>query len=108
MSASRRLQLLDWAQNSGSWIIEDDYDSEFRYESNPIPSLHGNNRPFRRQFAPCASLYAHLTQEWVEYSIDLEDANLTYLIGGFAWTARKELNPNGVTFYLDEIRFERQ
>src|SRR5271169_341042 len=33
MSASRRLQLVDWAQTSGSWIIEDDYDSEFRYES---------------------------------------------------------------------------
>jgi GntR family transcriptional regulator/MocR family aminotransferase len=41
MSASRRLQLLDWAQSSGSWIIEDDYDSEYRYGSMPIASLHG-------------------------------------------------------------------
>jgi len=41
MSASRRLQLLDWAQKTGSWIIEDDYDSEYRYESSPIASLHG-------------------------------------------------------------------
>ena len=41
MSASRRLQLLDWAQTSGSWIIEDDYDSEYRYESLPIASLQG-------------------------------------------------------------------
>jgi GntR family transcriptional regulator / MocR family aminotransferase len=41
MSASRRLQLLDWAQNTGSWIIEDDYDSEYRYESSPIASLQG-------------------------------------------------------------------
>lgn len=41
MSASRRLQLLDWAENSGSWIIEDDYDSEYRYESMPIASLQG-------------------------------------------------------------------
>jgi GntR family transcriptional regulator / MocR family aminotransferase len=41
MSASRRLQLLDWAQDSGSWIIEDDYDSEYRYGSMPIPSLQG-------------------------------------------------------------------
>ena len=41
MSASRRLQLLDWAQNMGSWIIEDDYDSEYRYESMPIASLQG-------------------------------------------------------------------
>jgi len=41
MSASRRLQLLDWAERSGSWIIEDDYDSEYRYESMPIASLQG-------------------------------------------------------------------
>ena len=41
MSASRRLQLLDWAQSSESWVIEDDYDSEYRYESMPIASLQG-------------------------------------------------------------------
>ncbi len=41
MSASRRLHLLNWAQSSGAWIIEDDYDSEYRYESLPIASLQG-------------------------------------------------------------------
>jgi GntR family transcriptional regulator/MocR family aminotransferase len=41
MSASRRLRLLDWAQSSGSWIIEDDYDSEFRYQSMPVAALQG-------------------------------------------------------------------
>ncbi len=41
MSASRRLQLLEWAQSAGSWIIEDDYDSEYRYDSKPIASLQG-------------------------------------------------------------------
>jgi GntR family transcriptional regulator / MocR family aminotransferase len=41
MSASRRLQLLDWAYGSGAWIIEDDYDSEYRYGSMPIASLQG-------------------------------------------------------------------
>ncbi len=41
MSAARRLQLLEWAAETGSWIIEDDYDSEFRYESAPIASLQG-------------------------------------------------------------------
>lgn len=41
MTAARRLQLLNWAQESGSWIIEDDYDSEYRFESMPIPSLQG-------------------------------------------------------------------
>ncbi len=41
MSVARRMQLLDWAQSSGSWIIEDDYDSEYRYEGTLIPSLQG-------------------------------------------------------------------
>lgn len=41
MSASRRFQILDWAQRSGSWVIEDDYDSEYRYGSMPIASLQG-------------------------------------------------------------------
>jgi GntR family transcriptional regulator / MocR family aminotransferase len=44
MSASRRLQLLHWAQSTGSWIIEDDYDSEYRYEGAPIASLQGLDR----------------------------------------------------------------
>jgi len=41
MSAARRLQLLNWAQSSGAWVVEDDYDSEFRYESQPVASLQG-------------------------------------------------------------------
>lgn len=47
MSASRRLQLLDWAQKYGSWIIEDDYDSEYRYQDLPISSLQGLDRNSR-------------------------------------------------------------
>jgi GntR family transcriptional regulator/MocR family aminotransferase len=41
MSVSRRLHILNWAQSSGAWIIEDDYDSEYRYESRPVASLQG-------------------------------------------------------------------
>jgi GntR family transcriptional regulator/MocR family aminotransferase len=39
MSASRRMLLLNWAAHHGAWIIEDDYDSEFRFGAHPIPSL---------------------------------------------------------------------
>jgi GntR family transcriptional regulator / MocR family aminotransferase len=41
MSASRRMQLLNWASRSGAWIIEDDYDSEYRFGVRPIGSLQG-------------------------------------------------------------------
>ncbi len=47
LTASRRLQLLDWAERSGAWILEDDYDSEYRYESQPISSLQGLDRDSR-------------------------------------------------------------
>ncbi|MDT0123076.1 PLP-dependent aminotransferase family protein [Paenibacillus sp. RRE4] len=39
LSISRRLQLLDYARNAGAYIIEDDYDSEFRYGGMPIHAL---------------------------------------------------------------------
>ena len=41
MSAARRMSLLKWAVRSGSWLIEDDYDSEYRFGSRPIASLQG-------------------------------------------------------------------
>jgi len=41
MSLARRLELLDWARRSGAWIIEDDYDSEYRYASRPLGALQG-------------------------------------------------------------------
>ncbi len=41
MSASRRLALLDWAERRGAWLLEDDYDSEYRYVSRPLGALQG-------------------------------------------------------------------
>jgi GntR family transcriptional regulator/MocR family aminotransferase len=41
MTAPRRLQLLAWARRAGAWILEDDYDSEYRYDNQPIASLQG-------------------------------------------------------------------
>jgi GntR family transcriptional regulator/MocR family aminotransferase len=38
---SRRLALLRWAGRARAWIVEDDYDSEFRFGAHPIPCLHG-------------------------------------------------------------------
>ena len=39
LSLSRRLELLAWAAKTGAWIVEDDYDSEFRYRGHPLPAL---------------------------------------------------------------------
>src|SRR5262245_29718783 len=47
MSAGRRLQLLDFARERGCWIVEDDYDSEYRYGNLPIAALQGLDRDSR-------------------------------------------------------------
>jgi GntR family transcriptional regulator/MocR family aminotransferase len=41
MSLSRRLALLAFAQRTGAWILEDDYDSEYRYSGRPLAALQG-------------------------------------------------------------------
>jgi GntR family transcriptional regulator/MocR family aminotransferase len=44
MSIERRLELLAWASEAGAFIIEDDYDSEYRFEGRPVPALQGLDR----------------------------------------------------------------
>ncbi|MGO8948836.1 MAG: PLP-dependent aminotransferase family protein [Ktedonobacterales bacterium] len=41
MSLRRRLTLLDWARDVGAWILEDDYDSEYRFSGRPLEALQG-------------------------------------------------------------------
>jgi GntR family transcriptional regulator/MocR family aminotransferase len=43
MSPRRRLALLEWARAAGAWIVEDDYDSEFRYVGRPLAALQGED-----------------------------------------------------------------
>jgi GntR family transcriptional regulator/MocR family aminotransferase len=40
LSGARREALLNWAESAGAWVIEDDYDSYFRYSGRPLPALH--------------------------------------------------------------------
>ena len=47
MPLERRLSLLAWAARSGSWVIEDDYVSEFRYEGHPLEALQSLDRDGR-------------------------------------------------------------
>lgn len=47
LSLPRRRQVLDWAARQAAWIIEDDYDSEFRYQGKPLPPLKSLDAPQR-------------------------------------------------------------
>ena len=75
MSASRRLRLLDWAQSSGSWIIEDDYDSEYRYQSMPVAALQGLDANARVIYIGTFSkvLFPSLRLGYVVIPLDLVD-----------------------------------
>jgi GntR family transcriptional regulator/MocR family aminotransferase len=75
MSASRRLQLLEWAHQSGAWIIEDDYDSEYRYDSMPIASLQGLDSNSRVIYIGTFSktLFPSLRLGYIVMPLDLVD-----------------------------------
>jgi len=47
-----------------------------------------------------------LTKEWKQYEIDLTGKDLSYISGGFCWSTNLDVNPDGCTFYLDDIRYE--
>jgi GntR family transcriptional regulator/MocR family aminotransferase len=57
MSAPRRLALLAWARSANAWIVEDDYDSEFRYSGRPLPCLQGLDAQSRGAHEPARVLY---------------------------------------------------
>ena len=41
LTPARRLALAEWATTTGGWIVEDDYDAEFRYDRAPLAALQG-------------------------------------------------------------------
>ena len=47
MSLSRRLALLEWSRETHAWIVEDDYDSEYRFSGRPVEALQGLDRTGR-------------------------------------------------------------
>lgn len=47
-----------------------------------------------------------LNAEWTQYEIDLTDKDLSSISGGFCWATNVDVNPDGLTFYLDDIRYE--
>jgi hypothetical protein len=47
-----------------------------------------------------------LSKEWRKYTVGLANRDLHHIIGGFCWSANRDSNPDGLTFYLDDIRYE--
>lgn len=72
LSLARRHQILEWAERSRSWIIEDDYDSEFRYHGKPLPALKSLDAPQRVIYAGTfsKSLFPALRCAWLVVPVE--------------------------------------
>lgn len=82
-----------WAKGGSNCTIE--------FLVGGIGGPYGDSLVFKR------NKLIKLTERWQEYLIDLSDANLTYIIGGFGWVSNWQQVPAGCTFLLDDIRFEK-
>ncbi|MCP4649183.1 MAG: hypothetical protein GY853_03760 [PVC group bacterium] len=77
----------------------------------------GNERILEFKFGGIGGTYADsdsmgigpidVTTEWQQYTIDLTDTDLSYIIGGFCWSTNADANPDGCVFYLDDIQYEK-
>ena len=107
MSLPRRLQLLDWARTQGSWIIEDDYDSEYRYESRPIPSLQGLDTDARVIYVGTFSkvLFPSLRTGYMVVPTDLLDRFIA--VRQTIDVSQPDLNQAILAEFIDEGHFAR-
>ena len=76
LSLPRRLELLRWAASRGGWVVEDDYDGEFRYSGGPLPSLQGLDKKGRVLYLGTfsKSLFPALRLGYLVVPDDLVDA----------------------------------
>lgn len=65
-------------------------------------------KPYPDSDRKASTGWVRLTKSWREYSIDLRDRDLSYVLGGFGWVTNAVVNGNrDVVFYLDEIRYDK-
>lgn len=76
MTLARRLALLEWASRAGAWVLEDDYDSEYRYAGRPLAALQGLDREGRVIYLGTFSkvLFPSLRMGYMVVPRDLVDA----------------------------------
>ncbi len=77
-------------------------DCRIEFKVGGINEKYGDSLKYAR------SKTAKLTNNWKEYEIDLREADLSHIIGGFCWATNWDTNPDGAIFYLDDIRFEKK
>ena len=92
LTGATRLSFWAKGQNGGEVIA---------FKAGGLWGSHGDSLQPAAATGPLA-----LATEWRQYSIDLRGQDLSQIIGGFAWVANRCSNPQGATFYLDDIAYE--
>lgn len=107
MSLGRRLELLEWARTTGAWILEDDYDSEFRYVSRPLTALAGLDEGERVIYCGTLSkvLFPGLRLGYVVVPVQLVDAFAAARL--VADTHRATFEQVVLAEFIEEGHFER-
>jgi GntR family transcriptional regulator/MocR family aminotransferase len=107
LSLPRRLALLDWAARNQAWIIEDDYDGEYRYVSRPLPALKSLDRDGRVLYSGTFSkvLFPSIRLAYLvvpEAQVERFEAISQAFVGG-----SPELTQSIVTAFIAEGHFAR-
>lgn len=67
--------------------------------------INAPGKPYKDSFEVSTGK-VQLDKEWKQFTLNLAQKNLSSVIGGFSWVAAKSANPEGATFYLDDIFYE--
>ncbi len=62
--------------------------------------------PYPGSSPKISSGYVALNPDWTQYSLDVSGIDLSYVLGGFGWVTNADHNPEGATFYLDDIQYD--
>jgi GntR family transcriptional regulator / MocR family aminotransferase len=107
LSLPRRQEMLDWATQNSAWIIEDDYDGEYRYVSRPLPALKSLDREERVLYAGTFSkvLFPSIRLAYLvvpETQVERFEQTIQAFAGGSPW-----LTQAIVTAFITEGHFAR-
>lgn len=107
MSLRRRLELLEWARAVDAWILEDDYDSEYRYSGRPLKALQGLDGDGRVLYAGTFSkvLFPSLRLGYLVVPAQLVDLFTTALL--FTGISVSLLEQAAVAAFMAEGHLER-
>jgi len=105
LSLERRIALLEWAARNNSWIVEDDYDGEFRYAGQPLTALYSLEQRARVLYIGTLnkSMFVALRLAYAVVPLELLEplANIRTQIDGFTPAVRQM----AMSLFMDEGYF---